>query len=152
MFVLASESYPGFEELQTWVEKTRKESEFDFSINAYQPGKELLEQRENAKKALRYAPDLIKALDAVKTAFDDGERALGCKYQWIGYLDDVNSNPKLVVGTGKTAPEGASLWIARGADATAEKIGVMSESGATFTSSRDLTQCRWTPVYVRVEK
>ena len=151
VFVLASESYPGFEELHTWLETTRKTSGFDFSINAYQPSKELLEQREIAKKALRDAPDLVKTLASVKTAFDDGARPLGRKYQWIGYLDDVNSEPKLVVGTGKKAPEGATLWLARGADATAEQIGVMSKDGATFSTTRDLTQCRWSPVYVRVE-
>ena len=63
----------------------------------------------------------------------------------------MNSEPKLVVGTGKKAPEGATLWLARGADATAEQIGVMSKDGATFNTTRDLTQCRWSPVYVRVE-
>ena len=148
----SAKSYPGFEELTSWLDKTRHDSEFDFEINACQPGKELLEQREEAKKALRGAPDLTKALAATKTAFDEGERSFACEYQWIGYLDEVNSAATLVLGTGKSAEEGATLWVARGKDATAEEIGTMTADGASFNSSKDWASYRWTPVYARVEK
>lgn len=143
--------YPGFDELTKWLEETRRSSDFDFAINAYQPGRELLEARESAKKALRDAPDLEKSLAAAKTAFDEGERSFACEYRWIGYLDEVNSAATLALGAGKTVDEGASLWVARGADATAEEIGTMTADGASFNTAKDWATYRWTPVYARVE-
>ena len=148
----SAKSYPGFEELTSWLEKTRHDAEFDFEINAYQPGKELLEQREAAKKALRDAPDLKKAFAAAKVAFDEGERSFACEYRWVGYLDDVDSAATLVLGTGKSVEEGATLWVARGKGATAETIGTTTADGAEFNATKDWATYRWTPVYVRVEK
>ena len=148
----SAKSYPGFEEPTSWLEKTRHDSDFDFAVNAYQPGKELLEQRENARKALRDAPDLKKTLAAAKTAFDEGERSFACEYRWVGYLDEVNSAATLVLGTGKSVEEGATLWIARGVGATAEEVGVMTADGPSFNSTKDWATYRWTPVYARVEK
>ena len=143
--------YPGFDELTKWLEETRRSSDFDFAINAYQPGRELLEARESAKKALRDAPDLKNALAAAKAAFDEGERSFACEYRWVGYLDEVNSAATLALGAGKTVEEGASLWVARGADATAEEIGTMTADGASFNTAKDWATYRWTPVYARVE-
>ena len=148
----SAKSYPGFEEPTSWLEKTRHDAVFDFAVNAYQPGKELLEQRENARKALRDAPDLKKTLAAAKTAFDAGERSFACEYRWVGYLDEVNSAATLVLGTGKSIEEGATLWIARGEGATAEEVGAMTADGPSFNSTKDWATYRWTPVYARVEK
>ncbi len=147
----SAKSYPGFDELTKWLEETRRSSDFNFAINAYQPGRELLEARENAKKALRDAPDLKIALAAAKTAFDEGERSFTCEYRWIGYLDEVNSAATLTLGVGKTVEEGASLWIAHGVGATAEEIGTMTADGASFNTTKDWVKYRWTPVYARVD-
>ncbi|MGI6402017.1 MAG: hypothetical protein ACOX0A_07905 [Thermoguttaceae bacterium] len=148
----SANSYPGFDAAARWLEQVRKDKDFDFAVNAYQPGAALLEQREAARRALRDAPDFRQASASARAAFDDGERSYVSEYRWVGYLDVVDAGATLVLGVEKSVPDGASLWIARGKDATAEQIGVMEGEIATFSSKKDWTNFRWTPVYARVAK
>lgn len=146
----AVRGYPGFEELGKWLDGVRDSSNFDFKVNPYQPGKELLEQRDIARKDLRSLPDLTTAIAAAKDAFDDGEKTLGAEYRWVGYLDEVNANGVLVLASGQRVPDGSTLWIARGENASAQEIGVMENGSAKFTADLGWAAYRWTPIYARI--
>lgn len=147
----SAEDFPGFEELTEWLEDARKNSDFDFDANPYQPGKEAATQRQNATEALRDLPDAKKALETAKTAFEEGERAEP-EYRWVGRIETVDSELRLVLGEGKSVAAGTTLWVARGADALAEQAGTATESGADFNGAKDWTDFSWTPVYARVQK